>query len=388
MNINKKIIITVSFALSIILIIAGYYYLKNNNILSGDNNKEPDVSSQDNKEEKDRERQILKEKINDIYWKNLQRKASSTPVDMSKVNMAELDKYYPLTADDCKNKKDLAQDYCYEELRYYEIVNKGKIEQCYDLVKFKDDCLFYFARGDDYKHCMEINNAKIKEKCLSDNAYFNKNINVCNFVEEDHDKKECIDRYKAMVNGGIQPGEEKGSVVNCKEIKTLEYFNQCVLRSKDDCGLLDNQKLIDTCVSLRYFNIILESEDIKNCALLPDEIYKKVCLVYFENGNKIIDSDSDGLDDSRELWFSTDPFVNEKLATELTKGEDGADYEVTSLIDTSAKKDADKDGLTDEEEINKYKTDPNKLDTDSDGFSDGEEVKNGYNPLGDGKLAQ
>jgi len=33
-----------------------------------------------------------------------------------------------------------------------------------------------------------------------------------------------------------------------------------------------------------------------------------------------------------------------------------------------------------------YKTDPLLADTDGDGYSDGSEVKNGYNPLGPGKL--
>ncbi|MFB6225798.1 MAG: hypothetical protein ABEJ02_00425 [Candidatus Paceibacteria bacterium] len=48
-------------------------------------------------------------------------------------------------------------------------------------------------------------------------------------------------------------------------------------------------------------------------------------------------------------------------------------------------KDSDNDGLTNSEE-KKYGTDPNKKDTDGDGYSDGEEVANGYNPTGEGKL--
>ena len=47
--------------------------------------------------------------------------------------------------------------------------------------------------------------------------------------------------------------------------------------------------------------------------------------------------------------------------------------------------DTDLDGLPDSlEKI--YKTNPNNPDTDGDGFKDGEEVGNGYNPLGPGKL--
>ncbi|MDD5109938.1 MAG: hypothetical protein PHI63_01830 [Patescibacteria group bacterium] len=51
----------------------------------------------------------------------------------------------------------------------------------------------------------------------------------------------------------------------------------------------------------------------------------------------------------------------------------------------SASLDTDGDGLTDQQE-QMLGTDPNNPDTDGDGYSDGNEVKNGYNPLGSGKL--
>ena len=50
--------------------------------------------------------------------------------------------------------------------------------------------------------------------------------------------------------------------------------------------------------------------------------------------------------------------------------------------------DSDQDGLSDADEINVYGTNPLKSDTDGDGYLDGDEVKNGYNPLGDGRLSQ
>jgi hypothetical protein len=71
-----------------------------------------------------------------------------------------------------------------------------------------------------------------------------------------------------------------------------------------------------------------------------------------------IDSDKDGLDDRRELDLSTD--VN--------------------------KPDSDSDGLSDGDEVLIWRTDPKLPDSDSDGYKDGEEVKNGYNPMGPGKL--
>lgn len=45
-----------------------------------------------------------------------------------------------------------------------------------------------------------------------------------------------------------------------------------------------------------------------------------------------------------------------------------------------AKKDTDRDGLSDKDEV-RFGTNPKKKDTDGDGYSDGVEVENNYNPL-------
>jgi hypothetical protein len=73
-----------------------------------------------------------------------------------------------------------------------------------------------------------------------------------------------------------------------------------------------------------------------------------------------IDTDGDNLPDEDELKYHTD-ILNP---------------------------DTDKDGLTDYNEILFYKTNPLNPDSDGDGYLDGVEVKNGFNPLGEGKLAQ
>ena len=61
------------------------------------------------------------------------------------------------------------------------------------------------------------------------------------------------------------------------------------------------------------------------------------------------------------------------------------DDEVTVYAEPGA--DADKDGLTNYEEIFKYKTNPLVADTDGDGYNDKAEIEAGYNPNGPGKLA-
>lgn len=71
-----------------------------------------------------------------------------------------------------------------------------------------------------------------------------------------------------------------------------------------------------------------------------------------------VDTDKDGLDDVREKELGT------------------------SVVLT----DTDNDGLSDADEVIIWKTNPLNPDTDNDSYKDGEEVRNGYNPLGPGKL--
>lgn len=90
----------------------------------------------------------------------------------------------------------------------------------------------------------------------------------------------------------------------------------------------------------------LENESTTTADVVPDFIVDSV------------DSDGDGLLDGAEVTFKTDPF----------------------------NPDTDADGLTDGDEVLIWKTDPLNPDTDGDSFKDGDEVRNGYNPLGPGKL--
>ena len=71
-----------------------------------------------------------------------------------------------------------------------------------------------------------------------------------------------------------------------------------------------------------------------------------------------VDSDKDGLDDVREKELGTDAY----------------------------NADTDSDGLSDGDEVIIWKTNPLNPDTDGDSYKDGQEVRNGYNPLGAGKL--
>lgn len=53
---------------------------------------------------------------------------------------------------------------------------------------------------------------------------------------------------------------------------------------------------------------------------------------------------------------------------------------ITERTQEKAVTDADKDGISDYDEVNIYSTDPYSADSDNDGFQDGAEILNGYNP--------
>jgi hypothetical protein len=87
------------------------------------------------------------------------------------------------------------------------------------------------------------------------------------------------------------------------------------------------------------------------------------------------DSDNDGLGDSLELSYGTDP---RNPDTDGDKINDGREVKLGT---NPLKKDSDGDGLSDFAEVNDYKTNPISRDSDADGVSDGGEVKAGTNPL-------
>lgn len=96
-----------------------------------------------------------------------------------------------------------------------------------------------------------------------------------------------------------------------------------------------------------------------NLNIPPLNVNVAPALAPQDDPNSMLDTDGDGLTDYQEVHiYHTDPL----------------------------KADTDGDGLSDRDEVITWKTDPLNPDTDGDGYTDGNEVKNGYNPLGPGKL--
>lgn len=107
--------------------------------------------------------------------------------------------------------------------------------------------------------------------------------------------------------------------------------------------------------------------------------YRKVVddyELFYEIKNKPVPSSSD----IYSYHYYNDSYYTEKVA----EGMNTADSKTLSREGKDIV-DSDFDGLTDSEE-NSLSTDPYSKDTDNDSFYDGEEVRNGYNPLGPGKM--
>lgn len=92
-----------------------------------------------------------------------------------------------------------------------------------------------------------------------------------------------------------------------------------------------------------------------------------------------LDSDGDGLPDSMEAIYKTDP-ANPDSDSDGYKDGNEVQNGYDPMSAGTVRLDSDKDGLLDNEEC-KWGTDPLNPDTDGDGYKDGDEVKNGYDPL-------
>ncbi len=88
------------------------------------------------------------------------------------------------------------------------------------------------------------------------------------------------------------------------------------------------------------------------------------------------DTDKDGLSNTAEKEFGTDPNNADTDGDGLS---DGA--EVNQVQTNPLKADTDGDGLFDGTELKRFKTDPFRMDTDGDGLNDGEEFRYKSNPL-------
>ncbi|MBR0078990.1 MAG: VWA domain-containing protein [Synergistaceae bacterium] len=137
----------------------------------------------------------------------------------------------------------------------------------------------------------------------------------------------------------------------------------------------------DTTLHAKWYNTV-DTTDSDNDGL-PDELE-------FTFGTDPVepDTDTDGLTDYDELnWLNYNPLEIDSDGNGIPDGDEDPDKdELTNIQESNfgtnmILTDTDRDGLTDKEEVEKYKTDPLKFDTDGDGVGDGTEVIINSNPL-------
>lgn len=119
-------------------------------------------------------------------------------------------------------------------------------------------------------------------------------------------------------------------------------------------------------------------QDIDCAAVYNCKDGKTVC----ENGQCVFKEDMETTASSSTELLD----VNSIGSVDSSEAINASSTELTTATTTNTLSlDDDYDGLNNSDEA-KYGADSNNSDTDGDGYLDGAEVKNGYNPLGEGKL--
>lgn len=193
------------------------------------------------------------------------------------------------------------------------------------------------------------------DECIYVVASYNQNKELCGKIQNKNIKKECYEHfiYQEIISGK--------NVNNCQSLTISKFYQQCLANffwkwdNVNKCADFKGAEK-SNCEDIINKKIAYKNNDIKLCDSIQNSALGADCKKTIKNKPK--DNDNDGLLDSEERSYGTNPF----------------------------KADSDDDGLNDLEEMSKYFTDPNNPDTDSDGYSDGEEVKAGYNPNGEGKI--
>ena len=169
------------------------------------------------------------------------------------------------------------------------------------------------------------------------------------------------------------------SAVSLNSIKTKRCINDTLISSIELMAAIkgyisdhnDYPLILDDLIPNYLSQMLTDPFSGQPFKYLPDKkIIYSIGSDYKDNGGGQIDD----YIKTDEPTYSID-FAVKKLQTESA----------TTTSSTNLNIDSDNDGLTDSEELI-YGTDPNNPDTDGDSFKDGDEVKNGYNPKGAGKL--
>ncbi len=194
-----------------------------------------------------------------------------------------------------------------------------------------------------------------RDTCFDALAAQSRDAAFCSKINDEERRGRCVNFVTFLVAGSKKDPAACAPLGADLRITCEDRVFQS-LAKPEDCGAF----AADLSARCRDLVVSARAKTEADCAAIADASLKTDCLA----AQSVLkpdatDTDKDGLTDYVEVNLTgTDP----------------------------QKADTDGDGLSDGEEILRYHTDPLKADTDGDGFSDGNEVKNGYNPIGSGKM--
>jgi hypothetical protein len=212
---------------------------------------------------------------------------------------------------------------------------------------------------------VDIKNSNIKNKITeTDEAVKGiKNVDISDDFVEKQDSNGNIDTTNSVNNTGT-------TVVNTVLSKTL----------KDDIGLLDAQT--------KELNIIkiLQRKDENEIEKAKQELLNNSSVKKEEEKDKNTEKDTDGnektnLNEISDIENKTQEIQKSTKEDILEKKKKIIERARTEKNRKEVEKDLDEDGISDYDEMNIYKTDPNNADSDGDGYIDGAEILSGFNPL-------
>ena len=404
--------IGMSIIMLIVLLIFFYYYINNennkNNVVLKERNKNNNIAELDNSYDDKQE-----EKDDDT-------------------NNLNIIPYRHITKDECLNVNDEdKKNKCLAEIQIKDAIATKNSTKCLYIndLNRRDDCLLHLISNyeQDIKKCYAIIDKNKRILCFDAITRYKKDVNLCKKVfteKERFELEECMDRVKSFKI--IESGKQD-DIINCKEIKALEYPNLCYMHSfkskyNNNCRLVPKE-LKDLCNAVVIANY---ASNVEMCQHITIKPYQQYCYLRFKVGGGDIrsinkyDSDGDGVSDGDELFYGTNMNNPDTDGDGLSDGDElykyhsnpkdkdtdgdglsdkeelekntdiqNPDSDGDGILDSKDDNpldilnDSDDDGLTDEEEY-KWGTDPNNKDTDGDGISDYEEIENGTNPTGEG----
>ena len=204
--------------------------------------------------------------------------------------------------------------------------------------------------------CEKITDKEIKNSCnntlLFNTAIKEKNLSLCQKINEEYKEQLCL--AEIIKTNKLQESEckklEDNSSLYCQDFFMFEQAIES--NNPEDCMKLMSVNQEDECYNIVFKNF----KDLNLCEKYSEPIKQK-CINFV--AFKIA---------STEKNIEKCNLINDEEIRNSCKGN----------IELSL--DDDNDGLSNSQEII-YKTNPEISDTDGDGYSDGEEVLGGYDPL-------